>query len=985
MRIHLGVIIFLTLLLALIKYFFNVHQYNQIISHPQFNHFDQLEKYKEIIINAGMWNWYLSFFIVDFMWAPAVLLFLYRLVANKTKQNSEGRTGLVWIMIISSFLAYGFDVLENIYYLSIPDQVLSFITFETVVNLKNLFYAIVILSFLLFLYQYFIYPHLDEIRRSVKATRFSLIICILLLLLTTQMDQGSTVIIHLLGHPLNIIAAILFMNVLALACAHYPDYIDMNTNHDEQVTWEMKPAWLKSFGMGFILYSFQNGPKALKANLAPQRQASNNDTYAKKFIGHFRKGIGGFLWLIWLYTLLFIYKKYTSPDLPLNALMLLLSLAYGFLYHICNLTKKKWDAHFTKHKDEFEAAITTIDKRARKESLHDLIKPKYSVFFLATLLSFLTTILLLILSIYFAIRHNWESSGLLLFLTSGFNLIFYIFFQNFRKVFAFYHPPVYLRWLLVQFLNDDYTFIVFFSIMGFIGLGTIIYFTSDPSLVNPLVFIIIFFYLYYGFFTNLLKHHIYYKNLPAHTFHHWWLNVEERFFISYVPVLPLVILLWFVFAGQAGNALHTLPSVKHGEELSLDDYLKRYSQLHDTTPYAPCFVASYGGGLRASVWTMLLLENIEKENKNFYPSTLAMSGVSGGFVGLSMYNAIRTEYPDTMAIRQKIETIGRHNILSIEVAYLLGADLVRDMQPYRDTFYCRDRAGRSMQEYATLVLPETVERHKLLTTGFRDYWRKGFDHSADGFTPALIGNTTGTHGRYGVAFSVKPKEFNAVFPAAADILTIGDYTTTYLDATSCTERFPLFSPSGQIKSKGHFLDGGYFENSGLLSLMNLYTYIQKHNADNIPLDSAKFILIINSKESYIRHVLGDSVIAKNELSSGELMAIVSTVTNIDVLPLSLEEKCRNDFGNNFIPIYLPYKFSYSDVIGLIRGEPEDPIGIQRIINRSDSIIDVTWKADSLGTTQVPPALARVLSDPALAYLKSMIHHPEVQAQLNKLK
>lgn len=989
--IHIGVIVFLTALMSWITYCFNVRPYNQVISQPQFNYFHHLSQYKEIIEQSGMWKWYSSFFIVDLLWAPTVLLLVFRLVTSTTKHKEKKRTALVWILLVSSILAYVFDILENISYLSIPTQILSFMTFDEMVNLKNLFYALVIFSILLFLYQYFVYPHLSEIRRSIKATRFSLIIIILLLLLSTQMDQGSTVIIHLLQNPLNIIAALIFLNVLALACAHYPDYIDMNLNHDENVKWDMKPEWIKKLGIGFILYTYQNEPKLLKTNQAlqrqaPQHQASKKDFDGKNFISHFRKSMGGILWLTWLYTLLFIFNKYTDIHFSVNTLIILFALGYGFLYHVCNRTKKDWEGHFLKRQKDFEDAITNPNKTEKEKQLHELIKPRFRIFFLATLISFLLVMVLASLTIYFACQKDWEMSGLFLFLTSGINLIFYIFFQHFRKVYSYYTTPVYLRWLLIPYLNDDYVYILFFWLMGLIGLSSIIYFTSNPSCVNPLVFILIFFYLYYGFFTNLLKHHIYYKSPDTPKADKWWLKLEEKFFITYVPILPLLIFAWFVFAGQAGNKLHVLhPVSPQGEELSVDAYLKKYAEIHDTAKYHPFFLATYGGGLRASVWTMLLLEKMENDTSRFYNSTLAMSGVSGGFVGLSMYNAIHKEYHDANTFRLKIDTIGLHNILSIEVAYLLGADLVRDMQPFRPCFKYTDRAGRTMQEYASLVQPDIIKRDTILETGFRDYWRKGYDQAAGGFIPALIGNTTGTHGRYGVAFSVRPDTFNRVFPAAVDILTVSNGTIKYLDATSTTERFPLFSPSGQIEEKGHFLDGGYFENSGLLSLMNFYTFIQKNNPDNIPLDSARIILIINSKDSYIRHVLGDSVIAKNELSTGELMAIVSTVTNIDVLPLSLEEKCKNDFGKNFIRIYLPYPISYSDVTSLIHGEPDDPIGVQKKINASNDTINATWNKYSKTHTMVPPALARVLSEPAVEYLNVMINHPEVQAQLNRIK
>jgi hypothetical protein len=114
------------------------------------------------------------------------------------------------------------------------------------------------------------------------------------------------------------------------------------------------------------------------------------------------------------------------------------------------------------------------------------------------------------------------------------------------------------------------------------------------------------------------------------------------------------------------------------------------------------FLSTYGGGLRATIWTMLLLNSQELKDKNFLDSTAAMSGVSGGFLGLSFYTALVKEY-DTLNDRaEAINRIGKRNMLSIDISYMLGPDLIKEAIPY-----CRnlgkDRAARSMQEYANMI------------------------------------------------------------------------------------------------------------------------------------------------------------------------------------------------------------------------------------------------------------------------------------------
>lgn len=990
MKLHLAIAAFLTLLIGIVVYCFSVDGYDEVISHPQFPDVENFDTIIQFFRNQHTdLTWYTSFFIVDLVWAPTILFLFFRIVTHRKDVKGFAMSSLAWLLLFFSFLAYAFDVLENVTYLALEDEFVWGWSLYLIVSFKKFFYAFVILLFLAFLYQQFVASLLSEIKFAIKATRFSLLIILLLLLLSTGMDQGSTVIIHLLEDPWSLIGTVVFLNMLALACSHYPDYIAKNMRGRDRITWDMKPKWLKEkLGIGFILYSFTDEQQSHPGfTQAPERQSKLKTS---PFFENFRKNLGSLLWLTWIYVLLFIYKKYTLPDLPLNNIMLAFTVLFGLYFRMAYRAKDRWEAYFKAHMDVFAGKTNSSrpDEMAaeRRKWIREGGFEKYLYF---TMLSFVLLLLFTIISAGYAMKGDWEVTGKWLMVASFFSLSFFVFFQHFRKVFTYYLPPWYLGWTWMHRLNNDLTYIKFFATMGWLGFGVIFFTTREPSVVNALLLILLFFYGYYGFFIVLLKHHIYYDFLNDETGTHWWTRLLSRFFKTYAPILPMLLGIWIVFTTTAGNGLHVLWPVKmESEGMSLESYLQRFQSNPDTLPQNRYLVASYGGGLRASVWTMLLLDEMENSDPGFFASTIAMSGVSGGFVGLSMYNAIRTEYQDTVTRSAKVEDVGRHNILSIEISYLLGFDFLRENVPYWDSFACPDRAGRTMQEYASLIQPDKVEREALMEKGFRDYWAMGMDTAKNRFMPALIGNTTGTHGRYGVAFSVTPKNFNAVFPGAVDILTLrGGKSIRYLDATSTTERFPIFSPSAQIKEKGNFMDGGYFENSGLLSLMNLYDYVREHHPNAVDSGQTKVILIINSKESYIRHVLGNSIITKKELATGEFGAILNTVANIDVLPTALESRCENEFGKNFVRIYLPYPIRYSDVVDLIRGTPDNPIQIQEKINASNKVIEDVWKTytDSSGHHMVPPALARVLSTPAFEYTKAMLKHPEVKSLLQSIK
>jgi hypothetical protein len=1007
-RQHFRLLLLLTAILWLVTKLFCVEHSEQVIPHPQFTFLSASDTIIDLIKADDQFPqgskptpswvkkasvWYNVFFVVDFIWAPLLLLFLFRLVRDgKRRQEWSIQT---WIMLLLSGLAWLFDVLENINYLLIYHSHQELGSLATWVKLKTGAYALVLFIFLLFLYQKFIQPNSEVIRKSITATRFSILIILVLFILCTKMGQGSTVIIHLLDHPLNCLVAIFMINVLAFACAHYPSYLEMkNVN----VHWEMWPLWMRdSIGLGLINYVFPHAPmpavsqstKQTILNTAkiPQRQQTPHIFSAGNFFEHFRKAIGGLFFITWLYVLLFIYKKYITPDLPVFLLIVLYTLLFSLVYYICDKAKKEWQLYFATCEADFLRANNHASARERSRLLNELMPLKIKAFLYYTLYSFIFLLLSVLLTCWQAHNGNWEVTGFFFVITSVFSLFFYILFQNFRRVFSYFIPPWYLRWTGVHHMNNDVIYIAMFSLCGYICLFAVLGTLYDPTRVNAMVYILMFLYLYYGFFINLFKHNIYYakNNIPVQN---KWINVLSKFFVTYVPLVPALIVLWAIFSAQAGNGLHRLSPVAETMELiTVDSFIQDFESHLDTgSQRLPVYyVASYGGGLRASAWTMLLLDKLNQDEQlSFFDRTIAMSGVSGGFIGLALYNAIQQEYGDRSLHAERIEKIGKENILAIELSYVMGYDLIREGIPYAQHLG-PDRDRIAMNTYASLV----TSRTDLLNDSYRNYWTKGYKSASNRLVPVLIGNTTGTHGRPGIAFPLQTNrlEFDTIFPGAIDILSFGDTTSIrYLDAASSTERFPVFSPAAEIKNKGYFLDGGYYENSGLLSLEYFKEYCDSLFDDSVlSRMHPKFVLIINSKESYVRTVLGDSVITKDQLATGELGAILKTVANIDILPLSLEQRLKNKYGNDFIPVYLPYKFTMADVINIIRGEPADPVWVQNRININNDKINRTWR---IGVHQqkhmVEPALARVLSDPAFEYMKAMLEHPDVKAAIQKI-
>lgn len=233
-------------------------------------------------------------------------------------------------------------------------------------------------------------------------------------------------------------------------------------------------------------------------------------------------------------------------------------------------------------------------------------------------------------------------------------------------------------------------------------------------------------------------------------------------------------------------------------------------------------------------------------------------------------------------------------------------------------------------------------------------------------------------------------------------------TLPFLEALSTTERFPLFSATASIEGLGHFIDGGYFENSGLLSLMNFRKYARSHFTENncdvtdsnqVHQQKDIILIIANSKDHYIAKIIKDtfSVLPKIKIEGeSDYASIGKGVLNTDRLGNHLQsyyELLSNDSTFDLKIYALPYKVRYQEVLDVLGGQPQDTAEINRIRklikNRNKITQDICDKAaqnqkykfrsHSGKWDYIYPTLSRLLSRPTINYYKAMVaKHPELQ-------
>jgi hypothetical protein len=226
-------------------------------------------------------------------------------------------------------------------------------------------------------------------------------------------------------------------------------------------------------------------------------------------------------------------------------------------------------------------------------------------------------------------------------------------------------------------------------------------------------------------------------------------------------------------------------------------------------------VATAGGGIRAAAWTAEVMTRLQQHCTELSSSVLLVSSVSGGSVGsmfvVGPYSSEDGSYPVTDAELYAIRFNTSRSSLSAVGWGLAYPDLARTA-PFVGSFVPEtfDR-GWSLENAWATAWRDAGQKEPVMSR-----WREDVRH---GTRPAVIFNATSSESgeRFLIAstdtISKGTEQFYNRFPDS----DIGVATAARLSAT-----FPYVSPlarpsAGAIANAYHVGDGGYYDNSGLLS------------------------------------------------------------------------------------------------------------------------------------------------------------------------
>ena len=326
--------------------------------------------------------------------------------------------------------------------------------------------------------------------------------------------------------------------------------------------------------------------------------------------------------------------------------------------------------------------------------------------------------------------------------------------------------------------------------------------------------------------------------------------------------LPLIglLLVWAMLCSRCNDnhairtvATDTPPSTATSNKTPIKDaFIIWHDAVQKAYPMAgpaprPVFiVATEGGGIRAAYWTAVVLSALQDQSldhrkawldahpgqpppPDFASHVFAISGVSGGSLGAVVFDALLAEdvaYP----MENKAHDVLRQDFLSPTLAAMFFPDLLQRFLPGR--FASADRAA-ALEKAWEYGWEQTISgtasdgdpHGNRLAQAFRKLWqtRKG-----EVPLPALFLNGTRVESGKRIITSNLPitSTYLGEFADAEDAEEKLGNNASNRDiplstAAHMSARFTYVSPAGLLPDGGHVVDGGYFENSGAATALEV--------------------------------------------------------------------------------------------------------------------------------------------------------------------
>jgi hypothetical protein len=374
------------------------------------------------------------------------------------------------------------------------------------------------------------------------------------------------------------------------------------------------------------------------------------------------------------------------------------------------------------------------------------------------------------------------------------------------------------------------------------------------------------------------------------------------------PLLFLLLVCSFAFGVFGLNDNHSIRELVVGSSVkappgtvplrpSIGDGFRRWldarkDKADPARSYPVYVVAAEGGGIYAAFRTATFLATLQDECPRFSHHLFAISSVSGGSVGAAVYSGLLEKInqgderfqPKSGCIKEGAnrgglffndlaEDILKDDFLSPVLAAFLFPDFLQKFLFFPISRFDRSIAleksletswDRQTGDYHTRFPQRWVDSANPLRKPFADQWNSKLD------VPALFINTTEIEtgrGRVFAPFAIKTSEVSSFRMSGleAESDAVGpDIPLRLSTAAVISARFPWLTPPGSFHrtapdTKVHLVDGGYLDNSGVVTALAIVREMEAALNEMSPRPKVEINLIVLTSRDF-----GDSPIVLSD-------------------------------------------------------------------------------------------------------------------------
>lgn len=311
---------------------------------------------------------------------------------------------------------------------------------------------------------------------------------------------------------------------------------------------------------------------------------------------------------------------------------------------------------------------------------------------------------------------------------------------------------------------------------------------------------------------------------------------------------------------------------------------------NDTIPLL--FIAAEGGALRTGAFTALLLSKLQDSFPEFKQRVYAYSTVSGGGLGAHFFNSINQLSPSLK--KGENARVSRlffaSDFLSAVIGKLVFGEILQWLIPVYIPLFDRAITLEKLWEKSW----QSATNKELSYNVFAKSITQNQHNVPE---PAYFINTVESETGMPCIWSNVILDSSFPFSEDRNLQKRFPVQLRYSTAINLSTRFPIISPAGMFcyykkekKVRRHFVDGGYFDNSGQETLLQLLKSIPFEKYPTIK----PYVLCFNFSES-------DSSIGRGIHFANELVEIAEAIyqtRNARTLLASdaLKRYCNNTFS-----------------------------------------------------------------------------------------